>query len=137
MSSRVAPPLDALQADGFDDDFALRLVTTVARRDEIERGAAARRATSIDVHVGEDECDDRGAAAGRAVQIAPTPDEAPATGRARRRASAGRCTRQRRVRIDLRRLDTLMNLIGELVIARGRLTQLAGRARTIRRSTRR
>ena len=33
--------------------------------------------------------------------------------------------RERRVRIDLRRLDTLMNLIGELVIARGRLAQLA------------
>jgi two-component system chemotaxis sensor kinase CheA len=30
------------------------------------------------------------------------------------------------VRIDVRRLDALMNLIGELVIARGRLTQLAG-----------
>jgi two-component system, chemotaxis family, sensor kinase CheA len=32
----------------------------------------------------------------------------------------------RHVRIDVRRLDTLMNLIGELLIARGRLTQLAG-----------
>ena len=33
--------------------------------------------------------------------------------------------RQRHVRIDLRRLDNLMNLIGELVITRGRLAQLA------------
>jgi len=33
--------------------------------------------------------------------------------------------RERRVRIELRRLDTLMNLIGELVITRGRLAQLA------------
>jgi two-component system chemotaxis sensor kinase CheA len=32
---------------------------------------------------------------------------------------------QRHVRIDLRRLDNLMNLIGELVITRGRLAQLA------------
>jgi two-component system chemotaxis sensor kinase CheA len=31
----------------------------------------------------------------------------------------------RHVRIDVRRLDALMNLVGELVIARGRLTQLA------------
>jgi two-component system chemotaxis sensor kinase CheA len=30
------------------------------------------------------------------------------------------------VRIDLRRLDALVNLVGELVIARGRLTQLSG-----------
>jgi two-component system chemotaxis sensor kinase CheA len=34
--------------------------------------------------------------------------------------------RQRHVRIDLRRLDSLMNLIGELVITRGRLNQIAG-----------
>ena len=33
---------------------------------------------------------------------------------------------QRSVRIDLRRLDNLMNLIGELVITRGRLVQIAG-----------
>ena len=32
----------------------------------------------------------------------------------------------RHIRIDLRRLDALMNLIGELVITRGRLTQIAG-----------
>ena len=34
--------------------------------------------------------------------------------------------RPRHVRIDLRRLDALMDLIGELVIARGRLVQLTG-----------
>ena len=34
--------------------------------------------------------------------------------------------KQRHVRIDLRRLDSLMNLIGELVITRGRLNQIAG-----------
>jgi two-component system chemotaxis sensor kinase CheA len=39
-------------------------------------------------------------------------------------AGAGRAPRT--VRIDLRRLDTLMNLVGELVIARDRLVQLAG-----------
>ena len=38
----------------------------------------------------------------------------------------GGTRRQRHVRIDLRRLDSLMNLIGELVITRGRLTQIAG-----------
>ena len=38
----------------------------------------------------------------------------------------GGMRRQRHVRIDLRRLDSLMNLIGELVITRGRLTQIAG-----------
>ena len=41
-------------------------------------------------------------------------------------ADDGGTRRQRHVRIDLRRLDSLMNLIGELVITRGRLTQIAG-----------
>jgi two-component system chemotaxis sensor kinase CheA len=40
-------------------------------------------------------------------------------------ADAGRPKASRNVRIDLRRLDALMNLIGELVITRGRLVQLA------------
>jgi two-component system chemotaxis sensor kinase CheA len=42
------------------------------------------------------------------------------------RANAGAVRGPRTVRIDLRRLDTLMNLVGELVIARDRLVQLAG-----------
>ena len=36
-------------------------------------------------------------------------------------------TRTRHVRVDLRRLDALMNLIGELVTARGRLGQVSAR----------
>ncbi len=38
-------------------------------------------------------------------------------------SGAAKTTRQRFVRMDLRRLDALMNLMGELVIARGRLEQ--------------
>jgi two-component system, chemotaxis family, sensor kinase CheA len=38
---------------------------------------------------------------------------------------ASRNSRARHVRIDVRRLDALMNLAGELVIARGRLTKLS------------
>jgi two-component system chemotaxis sensor kinase CheA len=41
-------------------------------------------------------------------------------------AQNGEGRKQRHIRIDLRRLDALMNLIGELVITRGRLTQIAG-----------
>jgi two-component system chemotaxis sensor kinase CheA len=38
---------------------------------------------------------------------------------------------QRHIRIDLRRLDTLMNLIGELVIARGRLQAIAAERKDV------
>ncbi|HTT68695.1 MAG TPA: chemotaxis protein CheA [Gemmatimonadales bacterium] len=41
--------------------------------------------------------------------------------------SAAEAGRARHIRVDLRRLDELMNLIGELVIARGRLDALARR----------
>jgi two-component system chemotaxis sensor kinase CheA len=40
-------------------------------------------------------------------------------------AASGAPRQQRSVRIDLHRLDSLMNLIGELVITRGRLMQIA------------
>lgn len=41
--------------------------------------------------------------------------------------AAGEGPRARHIRVDLKRLDELMNLIGELVIARGRLESLARR----------
>jgi len=41
--------------------------------------------------------------------------------------AAGEAGRGRHIRVDLRRLDELMNLIGELVIARGRLDALSRR----------
>ena len=59
----------------------------------------------------------KGAAKGAAHEEASADASAP--------GSAQPSRRQRHVRIDLRRLDNLMNLIGELVITRGRLTQLA------------
>jgi len=113
----VEPPLEELQAEAFDLDFALR-VLTAAGPAEIMR--AARAAGDIaDVQVGED-------------PIAPAPKRPSAAGPAAAPApavtvsSAPERRRGRHVRIEVQRLDTLMNLVGELVIARGRLTQLAG-----------
>jgi two-component system chemotaxis sensor kinase CheA len=62
-----------------------------------------------------------------------SPSESGAAGGAARRPSNGATAngddsgsrRQRHIRIDLRRLDALMNLIGELVITRGRLAQIS------------
>lgn len=112
------PPLEEIQADGLDHDFALRLLTP-ASVDDIERATRAA-GDVVDVQVGED-----GAAqsAPRVVDAVRrlTPGGVPIVPEARAEAS-----RARHVRIDVRRLDNLMNLIGELVIARGRLSQLAG-----------
>ncbi len=122
----VEPPLEDLQADGFDDDFAVRVVTTLLVA-EIERVVRAA-GDVIEVQVGEDVFEDP--AMRRTSQfIIPTAmvaNESPAPAAPRPSGPTKLPATARSVRIDVRRLDTLMNLIGELVIARGRLTQLAG-----------
>jgi two-component system chemotaxis sensor kinase CheA len=56
----------------------------------------------------------------------PTPTPTPAPAQPAPVADERASRRTTNVRIELKRLDALMNLIGELVIARGRLTQVAG-----------
>jgi two-component system chemotaxis sensor kinase CheA len=113
----IEPALDQIEAEDFDTDFALRIVTT-SNAAEIE--ATIRRAGDIaDVQVG----DEPSTPASRRPSVPMVvPVEVP--------VPTGVSTAERRgtrsVRIDVRRLDALMNLVGELVIARGRLTQLAG-----------
>ena len=147
----MVPSLSDLQAEAFKGDFALRLLTS-ERGEEIERVVRAagdvaaveigyedapleftRTASwSIDaLQTAEMAVPDPGT-----ISIDPTPSEAPPIAResstalvdapAKPTEPAPRGVPQRHVRIDLRRLDNLMNLIGELVIARGRLAQLAG-----------
>ncbi|MBW8769997.1 MAG: chemotaxis protein CheA [Gemmatimonadetes bacterium] len=118
----VSPPVEQLQADEFENDFAFRLTTDLT---EDEVVAALRRAGDVDeVRVGED-----------APVPAATPSAAPTNGNGASVVQAANgngangasgVRQQRSVRIDLRRLDNLMNLIGELVITRGRLMQLTG-----------
>ncbi len=125
----VSPPLEALQADQFEDDFAFRLTT---ERSAATVDAALRKAGDvIDVQVGGASTGATKPAAAPAARVEldpgmtattelPIPSGAPSGGPA-----GGGVRQQRSVRIDLRRLDNLMNLIGELVITRGRLTQLS------------
>lgn len=97
----VVPPVEALQAEQFDREFMIALETDTV---PAEVAAAIRS------------CGD--------VERVETEDaRANATKAASERAHRG--TNARHVRIDLRRLDALMNLIGELVITRGRLVELA------------
>ncbi|MBA3889355.1 MAG: chemotaxis protein CheA [Gemmatimonadaceae bacterium] len=107
----ISPSIGQLQAEQFGDDFALRLVT-----DDVE-GALAMLRSAGDV--------------ADAVLAESAPEmfdllalEHAGPGLVPGGGSAGPRV-QHHVRIDLRRLDALMNLIGELVITRGRLVQLA------------
>jgi two-component system chemotaxis sensor kinase CheA len=123
------PPLDELQSEAFDLDFVVRLVTT-ATNAEIE--AAARRPGDVAAVMFGDAPPAASVPTPRAPAEAVVPafeepsPVAPAPIKTDTRVQGGSAAATgRQVRIDVRRLDSLMNLVGELVIARGRLTQLA------------
>lgn len=122
----TTPSLESLQAERFDGEFALRVVTSQPGP-EIER--VVRAAGDVaDVQVGEPRPSGAWSAALTPAWSHPAMTLTPAqsmvaTPAGETRSETGRA---RSVRIDVRRLDALMNLVGELVIARGRLTQLAG-----------
>jgi two-component system chemotaxis sensor kinase CheA len=115
----MVPALSALQAEQFDHDFAMRVVTTASPA-EIERMARSA-GDVVAVQVGDDAPTTSVEAVGAptaevvAEDFSATPELPLSNG----------IRQQRHVRIDLRRLDALMNLIGELVITRGRLMQIA------------
>jgi len=113
----VTPPQAAFESDDFDGRFSFRLDSSAAPA-EIER--ALRGAGDVEhVSVGGEErraAAPRTAAAGAAGGGVGAPGEAVPE-------------KSRHIRVDLRRLDELMDLIGELVTARGRLNELAAERR--------
>src|SRR5207248_6164196 len=110
----VTPPQAAFESDDFDGRFSFRLASSAAAA-EIER--AVRGAGDVEhVSVGGEE---RRAAAPRSAAGAAAGGAPPAAAP----------EKSRHIRVDLRRLDELMDLIGELVTARGRLNELAAERR--------
>ncbi|HSA54161.1 MAG TPA: Hpt domain-containing protein, partial [Gemmatimonadaceae bacterium] len=111
----TAPDERALHEERFGSEFAIRLVTD-ATDDEI--AAALRAAGYVDA-----------VSVRRAESAEPAPRESHPVEQADTAWAAGtlKAPLQRYVRIDVQRLDGLMNLVGELVIARGRLSQIVAR----------
>jgi two-component system chemotaxis sensor kinase CheA len=107
----VAPPPDEMDGDAFDGAFTVRLDTH--EDDETLHDAVRSCGFVRSVRI---ERGGAGAAAGRSKAM--TFDDAWS-------GDVLSAPLQRYVRIDLRRLDHLMNLVGELVIERGRLQSLA------------
>jgi two-component system chemotaxis sensor kinase CheA len=101
----VTPAASAFEAEDFDGRLSFQLESAASAAD-IER--ALRTVGDVDqVTVVEEE------------ELRPSVPEAAELGRTRH------------IRVDLRRLDGLMNLIGELATARGRLNELAGERRDL------
>ncbi|HYD52577.1 MAG TPA: Hpt domain-containing protein, partial [Gemmatimonadaceae bacterium] len=109
----LVPPKESFSQDDFGYELVMRVVG-VADLDAL--AAAIKRVGDIeDVQVTAPYRPAAPAAAARPAAV-----DAAAT-----LTTGSAAPQQHFVRIDLRRLDTLMNLIGELTIARGRLAQLA------------
>lgn len=96
--SALTPPRAAIESDDFDGHFTFRLGSEAAPA-AVE--AAVRSAGDVE-------------------RVDVTDAAAP-----RLEPAAVEGAKSRHIRVDLRRLDALMDLIGELTIARGRLAELA------------
>src|SRR5207244_1138080 len=105
-------------------------LSVVEREDEIDVAEVVADLEGAAAHLG------RGGEAGGGVGARTTPVPAPRRGEEERRPAPGAGalaaapeTKSRHIRVDLGRLDGLMDLIGELVTVRGRLNELAAYAR--------
>jgi two-component system chemotaxis sensor kinase CheA len=111
---RTTPAQELLDGDDFDGTVTIDLAC-VAPDDEIER--VVRSAGFV--------AEVRVTRSGGGATATPGHNGAEAPRSAGSASELAPARQHRHIRIDLHRLDTLMNLIGELVITRGRLQQLA------------
>jgi two-component system chemotaxis sensor kinase CheA len=109
--SQVSPSQAAFEGDDFDGQFAFRL-DTAASPDAIVQALQSAGEVERVTLVAEEPVGGAGAVGG-------------GVGAGGSATLLGESGRSRHIRVDLRRLDALMDLIGELVTARGRLNQLA------------
>jgi two-component system chemotaxis sensor kinase CheA len=123
----VVPDVETLQAATTPQTFVIRLVTTVGpvELERAIRSAGDVASVAIEDADGEAALAARrsGAAARQTGEFAAATAEFPVPGRMAPAPDAVPAARS--VRIDLAKLDGLTNLVGELVIARGRLAQLS------------
>ncbi len=139
---RAEPPTDALEREEFEFDFTI-YVATPAPAEEVK--AAIEKIGDVqtaDVQEVTAEAAPEPAAAPAAPAAAPTQEAAPAAPAAAPAPEAsvpanpaapakkeGAKKSSQTVRVDIGRLDKLMNLVGELVISRARIERLVQEAR--------
>lgn len=119
-----APDEDALDNEAFGDSFELLVATD--KDADVLRGVLMRISEVRDVEVRPwQDSDVVAPAVAPADQedVSPRQAEQPAAEDAERAAARGPAVSQT-VRVDVARLDTLLNLVGELVIDRTRIAQL-------------
>jgi two-component system chemotaxis sensor kinase CheA len=122
----VTPPEPAFEADDFDGRFSFRLASPAAAAaiEKAVRGAGEVEHVSV-------RGEEPGAPAAQGLGAAAAGTGAPSGPGAAGAAGVAleAPEKSRHIRVDLRRLDGLMDLIGELVTVRGRLNELAAERR--------
>lgn len=107
----LEPSESAMQEEGFSGTvrFVLRAAAPIAEVDAALRAAGEIR--EVEIHEG--------------LMDAPAPAVPAADGSPAEVSAAGAAGRARNIRVDLRRLDALVNGVGELVIVRDRMRRLS------------
>ena len=144
---KTVPPTEALEKEEFEFDFDVYLATP-APAEELK--AAVEKITDVGkVEISEMNAENAGSAPAQAEQAAPAQAAAPAPAQEAPAAPAAQAPAQaapakpaaapakkdsakkasQTVRVDIGRLDKLMNLVGELVISRARIERLVQEAR--------
>ncbi|NUQ20866.1 MAG: chemotaxis protein CheA [Gemmatimonadaceae bacterium] len=122
----MVPPLDEMKEEKFGADFALRVVTEQTPAQVKQLVAGLGDVSGVEVSQGSGAGGQGSGAGAQGSGVGGQGSAAAPNGNGNGASGNGDAARtNRNVRIDLRRLDNLMNLIGELVITRGRLTQLS------------
>ncbi len=141
---RAEPPTDALEREEFEFDFTVYVATPAPAEEvkaAIEKIGDVQTADVEEVKVSEAPVQAAPAPAQAPVQAAapaPAPEPSPAPAQASAPAKPAPAAPAKKegvkksgqtVRVDIGRLDKLMNLVGELVISRARIERLVQEAR--------
>ena len=138
---KTDPPTEALEKEEFDHDFEVYIATAAPVEEmkaAVEKISDVSQVDIEDIKIGDVPAPAQAAPAAEPVQAAaPAPAEkpaapAPAEKTAQPAAPAKKDTAKKSsqtVRVDIGRLDKLMNLVGELVISRARIERLVQEAR--------
>jgi two-component system chemotaxis sensor kinase CheA len=134
-----SPSVEDIEKEKFDQSFIVYYVTQLERElleqriagiSEIESVAAeSLDADALKRRVNRPQSSPAPAASDKAPAASGTPRSAAAETAAARAPAAGTAVATRTIRVDIDRLDVLMNLFSELLIDRVRLEQLAGEIR--------
>jgi len=107
------PPVEALEDEKFDLDFQVGLATSEVNERVVKALLAIAEISKVTVDVI------------READVARPEEMAPARAPTGRAATLSVARRTQSVRVNIARLDSLMNLVGELVINRTRLISIA------------